>query len=467
MQTNAMDVVVIGGGIVGTAVLRKLSLHELKVALVEKQLDVCEGASKANSGIIHTGFDAKPETVEADCLQRSRELWPTLIGQLKIPYIACGAVMVATSEEEKNIIFETYVPQAKANGVEVYWMEADELLAMNPAVSSEALGGLMIPEEAICDPFWATRANAELAVLNGAEVVLGAGVERIDQERDHLRVVLEDGREIKTGYVVNAAGLWADEVAGMIGDDSFRLTPRKGQFLLTEEPVDISQIILPVPTKISKGVLLSPVVFGGFLLGPTAEDQEDKWDRATTPEGLAFVTEGCAKLVPRAPEMASIRQFAGLRAVCSEGDYVIRPSEKNQRMVHAAGIRSTGVSASPGIAELVAEKLEAAGLAMIAKTDSVMELPELFGETDGSSTGEIICLCRSISRGEILGALSRPIGCTTIDGLKRRTGATLGECQGNGCIPKIMDLFANHQGAKQEQPLKGLRDSYLAMKGVR
>ncbi|MED4784040.1 NAD(P)/FAD-dependent oxidoreductase [Brevibacillus choshinensis] len=467
MQRKVMDVVVVGGGIVGTAILRKLSFYDLTVALVEKQPDVCEGASKANSGIIHTGFDAKPQTVEAECLRRSRELWPDLVSQLKIPYISCGAVMVATSEEEREIIFSTYVPNAQANGVEVHWMEVEELREMNPAVSDQALGGLVISDEAICDPFWATRANAELAVLNGAEVLLGVGVQRIEQEDDHLRLVLDDGGEILTRYVVNAAGLWADEIARMIGDDSFTLTPRKGQFLLTEEQVDITQIILPVPTKISKGVLISPVVFGGFLLGPTAEDQEDKWDRSTTSEGLTFVSEGCSKLVPQTQNMSTIRQFAGLRAVCSEGDFVIRPSSQNQRMVHAAGIRSTGVSASPGIAELVVEKLEQAGLMLDPKSDPTLELPELFGEADGSETGEIICLCRSISRGELLGALSRPIRCTTVDGLKRRTGATLGECQGNCCIPKIMDLLAEQSAMGPEQPLKGLRHSHVAMRGAK
>jgi len=467
MQKNEIDVTVIGGGIVGTAILRKLSLYQLDVVLVEKQPDVCEGASKANSGILHTGFDAKPQTVEADCQRRSRELWPELVSQLKIPYIACGAVMVATSEEEKEIIFETYLPNAQANGVEVEWIEREALLAMNPAVTEQALGGLEVPGEAICDPFWATRANAELAVLNGAEVILGAGVGQIEQEPEHLLVTLDNGQKLRTRYVVNAAGLWADEVARMIGDDSFTLTPRKGQFILTEEPVDISQIILPVPTPISKGVLISPVVFGGFLLGPTAEDQEDKCDRSTTPEGLAQVEAGCAKLIPDAPGMPSIRQFAGLRAVCSEGDFVIRPSAQNVRMVHAAGIRSTGVSASPGIAELVASKLDQAGLALTPKQEPVLELPELFGEADGAGTGEIICLCRSISRGEMLGALSRPIRCITIDGLKRRTGATLGECQGNSCIPKMLDLIAEQLVAQMDQPLKGLRGSYLAKKGAK
>jgi glycerol-3-phosphate dehydrogenase len=466
MQMKSYDVIVIGGGIVGSSILRKLASHEIKVALVEKQPDLCEGASKANSGIIHTGFDAKEGTVEAECLRISRDLWPQLIEDMKIPYVACGAVMVATSEEEKMIIEETYIPNAEANGVDVEWMSRKELLELNPAVTPDALGGLSIPGEALADPFWATRSFAEIAVMNGAEVILGAGVQRIDVLDEGLNVVLENGREITTRYVVNAAGLWGDEIARMIGDSSFTLTPRKGQFILTEEAVQVSQIILPVPTKKSKGILFSPVVFGGYLLGPTAEDQEEKWDRSTTAEGMEAVLSGCEKLIPIARSFKSVRQFAGVRAVCSEGDFIIRPSAVNQRMVHAAGIRSTGISASPGIAELVAEQLVKAGLKLEEKTEYEMEIPELFGEENEQEIGEIICLCRSISRGEIMNALSRPIAVCTVDGVKRRTGALLGECQGNCCIPKILDLIEEKTGRKDPRPLKGLQNSYLAVEGA-
>ena len=465
MQTKTKDVVVIGGGVVGTSILRKLSYYQLDIALIEKQPDLCEGASKANSGIIHTGFDAKPGTVEAECLRRSRDLWPQLIQDCKIPYIGCGAVMVATTEEEKEIILNTYVPNAAANGVDVEWVDRETLLEMNPAVTPEALGGLLIPGEAVCDPFWTTRSFAEIAALNGAEVLLGRGVEKMERLPEGIRLTLDDGQEIVSRYVVNAAGLWADDIAAMLGDDSFRLTPRKGQFVLTEEPVPISQIILPVPTKKSKGILITPVVFGGFLLGPTAEDQEDKWDRSTTYAGIREVLDGCAKLIPDVRTYDSIRQFAGVRAVCSEGDYVIRSSAADSRLIHAAGIRSTGVSASPGIAELVFEKLTEAGLNAEERQDAVRELPELFGEANVHEVGEIVCICRSISRGEIMNALSRPVAPNTIDGVKRRTGATLGDCQGNCCIPKILDIFEEVMGSRPEAPLKGLRDSRLAGRG--
>lgn len=463
MQNEIKDVVVIGGGVVGTAILRKLSLYNLSIALIEKQPDVCEGASKANSGIIHTGFDAPPNSLEAKCLIRSRDLWPDYTEQLKIPYIPCGAIMVATDEDEKEIIEKKYIPNAKANEVEVEWMDRQEVLEMNPAVTDNVVGALSIPGEAICDPFTATRAYAELAVINGAELLLGSGVTKITVTDDGFEIILENGREIKTNYIVNAAGVYSDHISRMIGDDSFTISPRKGQFILTEEEIDISQVILPVPTAKSKGTLISPVVFGGFLLGPTAEDQEDKEDNSTSEEGIEQVLHGCEKLIPGVRDYDSIRQFAGIRAVCSTGDYVIRPSEINKQFIHAAGIRSTGLSASPGIAEEVAEQLELVGLALNKKEDAKLEIPNLFDESE-ENVGEIICLCRTITRSEITNALEGPVPPTTIDGVKRRTGATLGECQGNCCIPKIIDILDEYK-LIDELPLKGLQNSTIALKG--
>ncbi|SEN80908.1 NAD(P)/FAD-dependent oxidoreductase [Paenibacillus sp. OV219] len=466
------DVVVIGGGVVGSAILHALSFYQLDLLLIEKQPDICEGTSKANSGIIHTGFDAKPGTIEADCLRRSQELWPDLIANLRIPFLPCGAVMVARNEEEKEVIVQKYIPNAAANGVEVQWLGKEELLEANPGLTGEAIGGLLVMNEGICDPFWTTRAFAERAVLNGAELTLSNGVVSIEMrdstqslDVSRFRVHLEDGSFIDASYIVNAAGLWSDEIARMIGDDSFTITPRKGQFILTEDPLPISQIVLPVPNAKSKGILVAPVVFGGFLLGPTAEDQEDKWDRSTSNEGLESVLAGCEKLLPDSRSYSSIRQFAGVRAACSEGDFVIRPSSKSKAMIHAAGIRSTGISSSPGIAQLVLEQLSLSGLSLQPNSEAGQELPDLFVEDNESGSGEIVCYCRSVTRGEIANALHRPVEALTIDGIKRRTGAMLGECQGNCCIPKIMDMFVEHKNDQHPwQPLKGIRRSYVALK---
>ncbi|REE67333.1 glycerol-3-phosphate dehydrogenase [Paenibacillus taihuensis] len=466
MDSHIHDVVVIGGGIIGASILRELSQYDLHIVLVEKQPDVCEGTSKANSGIVHTGFDARPGSIEAECLRRSRERWPELIEQLRIPYLPCGAVMVAANEEERQMILHKYVPTAEANGVAVRWMEREELLMANPAVAPTTIGGLFIEGEGIIDPFWATRSFTELAVLNGAQIRLGNGVAGLERNAANggLTVVLQNGEIIETRFVINAAGLWSDEIARLVGDESFSITPRKGQFILTEEQIEISQIILPVPSPTSKGILVTPVVFGGYILGPTAEDQQDKWDRSTTEQGLTHIISESQKLLPDASRYASIRQFAGVRAVGSTGDFIIGRSVSEERLIHAAGIRSTGVSASPGVAELVVDKLIEAGLELIPKQERSTSLSDLF-EDDREAAGEIICLCRSITQSEVKRAGNGLIPCRTLDGVKRRTGATLGECQGNYCIPSILDVLYKPEDEDGLQLVKGLTGSVLAQGG--
>lgn len=461
MKSSLVDIVVIGGGIVGSAILHKLSAFQLKTVLIEKQPDLCEGTSKANSAIIHTGFDAPPNTIEADCLARSRNLWPELIKNHHLSYEPRGAVMVALNEEDKKTIEHKYTKNASLNGVQVKWISKEEILKRNPAVTIDCIGGLLIEDEAIIDPFEAVYTFAEAAVINGAEVVLGNGVKEIHRAKEGFQVVLEDESEIFTRYIVNAAGLYADEIAGMISDYSFTITPRKGQFIITKSKVNISNIILPVPSKISKGKLITPAVFGGHLLGPTAEDQEDKEDKSTTKAGMEEILSSCEKLIPESHEYTTVRQYAGLRTVCNENDYVIRPSESCSRMIHAAGIRSTGLSASPGIAERVAEELAAVGADLKEKNDWIAELPDSYAPENVSE--EIVCLCRFVTKKDIANALNRPIVPKTLDGIKRRTGAFLGGCQGNRCMLKIADLIKEKNNS-EELPLKGCIDTKIGFK---
>src|SRR5229473_8589903 len=260
----------------------------------------------------------------------------------------------------------------------------------------------------------------------------------------NLLVHTSGGMVITAALVVNAAGLWADEVARLAGDDSFKLTPRKGQFIITEQDHGVSQIILPVPSRISKGILVTPIVFGGVLLGPTAEEVTAKNDLATTAEGLQRIRTGVSKLVPAMEQALSVRQFAGVRAVSSTGDYIIRPSTVSHRLLHVAGIRSTGLSASPAIAAYVSA-LVRDELGLSLRSHFVETLPEYLAD-DYPDEGDVICLCRSITRSEILAALRSPLPPNTLDGLKRRTGAMLGDCQGNLCMPRLIDLFQQQLG---------------------
>ena len=439
-----VDVLVIGGGVVGSAILHELSRYHARVALLERNPDICECTSKSNSAIVHTGFDAPPGTLEARLLADARELWPQLIERLHIPYLQTGALLIAISDEELNTLANEIIPKAERNGVTLQRLTRAEILENAPYINPAIVGGALVEGEGIIDPFWTTRAYCENAVLNGARVFTSESVVGMSVEESHISVHTSSGLVFAASLVVNAAGLWCDEIARLAGDHSFTLTPRKGQFIIVEEDHGVSQIILPVPNRISKGILVTPIVFGGVLLGPTAEEVEDKSDLATTAGGLQQIRQGVAKLVPAMAGAASVRQFAGLRAVSSTGEYIIRPSSASERLLHVAGIRSTGLSASPAIGRYVGE-LVSHQLELALRDDFVEELPEYLTETHAGE-GDVICLCRSITRGEILAALRSPLPPETLDGLKRRTGAMLGDCQGNICMPRLMQLFQQQRG---------------------
>jgi len=446
MQTNTkyVDVLVIGGGVVGCAILRELSRYDISLALLERNPDICDGTSKSNSAIIHTGFDAPPGSLEAKLLQDARSLWPAVIDNLHIPYLQTGAIMVAIGSEELATIEAKIIPKAERNTVILQHLTRSEILESAPYVNPQVVGGVLIEGEGIIDPFWTTRAYCEHAVLNGAQVFMGEAVTNITVEGKNFRVQTSTGIAIVAKLVINAAGLWADEVARLVGDISFHLTPRKGQFIITEQDHGVSQIILPVPSHISKGILVTPIVFGGVLLGPTAEEVTSKLDLATTVAGFQQIRSGVTKLVPAMSQVTSVRQFAGVRAVSSTGDYIIRPSTVSRRLLHVAGIRSTGLSASPAIAAYVST-LVRDELGLSLRTHFIETLPEYLADTHPEE-GDVICLCRSITRAEILAALRSPLPPTTLDGLKRRTGAMLGNCQGNLCMPRLIDLFQQQLG---------------------
>lgn len=432
------DVVVIGGGIVGAGILHKLSQFNINVVLLEKEPDLADGISKANSAIIHTGFDAPPNSLEAEALKRARTIWPELVKNHHLMFEKRGAVMVALNEKEKEIIMNKYIKNAAENEVEVKWISREEVLQSNPVVNPNNVGGLLIADESIIDPWEAVYKFVEVAKQNGAEVRLNSEVKSIKEIDNAVEIELEDGITITTNYVVNAAGLFADDVARMVGDDSFTITPRKGQFIVTKSKVNITNIVLPVPTPTSKGKLVIPAVFKGHLLGPTAEEHDDKYDLSTNEEGFEEIRRETSKLIPESIDYHSVKQYAGNRSVCSESDFVIRPAQTTHRMIHAAGIRSTGLSASPGIAEMITEQLQKLGLDLKTKDNWIAEVQEQQNQCDNN---EIICLTRNITRGQIIDALTKDVAPTNIDGLKRRTTVILGECQGSCCIPKIIDIM--------------------------
>lgn len=453
--------VVIGGGVVGCAVLRELSQRGIDAILVEAEPSICEGTSKANSAIVHTGFDAKRGTVEADMLQRASALWPGLIEELGVPFLKVGALMLAREPDDADRLRDVGRNAADL-GVQTEQLDAATTRDLAPYLADGVLGALSIPGESVIDPFWLTRRLAEAGMAAGGGVWTDASVSALEVGFDHVVVGLADGRSIEADQVLNCAGLWSDAVAVLAGDTSFAMTPRRGQFLVSEETYGVDRIVLPLPGRMGKGMLVTPIVFGGLLLGPTAEDLEDKTDRAVDSSARDLITESCAAMVPAARQMVPIRQFAGLRAVSSTGDYILRPSTAGDRLFHVAGIRSTGISASPAIAEHVVEQVF--GLRRWARSGAAAP-SALPGMAFADEAGEVVCLCRSVSAGEIRGAVRPPLPATTLDAAKRACGTTFGDCQGNLCAVGSATVLADALGGRPEMIRKHREGSWLFRPG--
>ncbi|HEV7810845.1 MAG TPA: FAD-dependent oxidoreductase [Candidatus Limnocylindrales bacterium] len=460
-----VDAVVIGGGVVGCAILRELAIRGVDAILLEAEPDIGEGASKANSAILHTGFDAKPGTIEARLLRRAGELWPELLEELGVPALACGALMLARSEAEAGGLAEI-AALATANGVATETIAGADLRDLAPYLTPHAAAALHVPGEGIVDPFWLTRAFAESAIAAGAAVRRRARVIAVDVGADGVDIRLTDGSRLRARQAFDAAGLWADEVATLAGDTSFRLTPRKGQFLVSELTGGVDRIVLPIPGPLGKGMLVTPIVFGGVLLGPTAEDGTDKLDRSTDDAGQQRILESCRALVPAADEMVPIRRFAGVRAVSSTGDYVIRASTAGDRLTIVAGIRSTGISASPAIAELAVDIASASRGWQRRPGSRGAAVSADGGLAFAEDAGAVVCVCRSVSAAEVALALAGPVPATTTDAVKRRCGAGFGDCQGNRCLAEVIDRVAIANGIAPTVVEKGLAGSWLVARAA-
>lgn len=450
-------VVVVGGGVVGCAILWALTERGIAAILVEAEPDVCEGTSKANSAIVHTGFDARPGTIEATMLRRSAALWPSVIDRLGVPFLPVGAIMLARTAEAVDALRGVIEPNARRQGVEVAILDRSEVRALAPYVADDVLAALSVPGEGVIDPFWLTRAYAEAAVEGGAELRLGRAVVGLEIEPRQARVLLDDGGVIVADQVVDAAGIEADTVAALAGERSFSIRPRKGQFLVSEETFGVDRIVLPVPGPMGKGMLVTPIVFGGLLLGPTAVDVAAKDDLGIDELDRERILAACRAMVPALAEAVPIRQFAGLRHVSSEGDFILRPATVGDRLFLAAGIRSTGISTSPAVAEFVVDAV--VGLRGWGPRPRRLLVPPPLALPD--PPGRVVCLCRSISEGEIVAAARRPTAPRTLDALKRRCGATFGDCQGNLCAVEVARILARERRIPIEAIDKHRRGSWL------
>ena len=454
------DVAIIGAGVVGALTARELTRYRLSVCLLEKENDVAMGASKANSGIIHGGFDPEPGTLKAKLNARGVPLLYKAAEELHVPHKNNGSMVLAFSKEEDAVIDELYARGQKhgIGGMDI--LTGAEARRLESNLSDQVTKALLVTNAGIICPYALTIAAAGNAMDNGAELYTNYAVQTIAKTADGFQIGAADGRQVTARYLVNCAGSHADTIAALAGDRSFEILPRAGEYMLLDksEGNTVSHTIFQVPTANGKGVLVTPTADGNLLLGPTAERVQTPESTETTAAGLEAVAALARKSVPSVNTRAVITSFSGVRASEKNGDFIIRESEQVKGLIHAAAIDSPGLSSAAAIAEYIVELLQGSGLKLQENPafDGTREDTHAFRKLSDEEKdafikqnpayGRIICRCETVSEGEILDALRRNPKATDIDGIKRRTRAGMGRCQGGFCMPYVMRLIEKESG---------------------
>ncbi len=469
------DVVVIGAGVSGAATARELSKYQLNTVVLDKEEDVCSGTSKANSAIVHAGFDAAEGSLMAKLNVEGNQMMDELAKDLDVPFKRNGSLVVCTDPDALPGLQDLY-NRGVANGVkDLKILNREEVMAMEPNLSDDVCGALYAPTGGIICPFLLNIAMAENANVNGVDFRFNTEVENIRKDGD-VWVIRTNNGEYRTRYVVNAAGVYADVFHNMVSENKIHITPRRGDYCLLDKEMGthVSHTIFAQPTKLGKGVLVTPTVHGNLLVGPTAIDIEDKESTATTAEGIGDLIAKSGMTVKNLPVgRKAITSFAGLRAHEDGHEFIIEEVKDAPGFIDCAGIESPGLSASPAIGRMVAEivvglakpekKSEWVGTRKGIVNPSEMTLEERNALIkENPAYGQIICRCESISEGEILDAIHRPLGARSLDGVKRRTRAGMGRCQGGFCSPRVMEIINRELGIPIEKVTKSGGKSVIA-----
>ena len=452
------DIVIVGGGVVGVSIARELARYNVDTVLVEKGSDVASGTSKANTAILHAGFDPEPGTLKALLGLQGNVLYDVMAAELDVPVRRTGSLVVAFSDEEMETL-EMLLQRGQENGVDgLRIVPQDELWSIEPHLNPLASAGLYAKSAGIVNPFEMVLASAEEAALNGVSFLMGTEVTGFAIRNGQVEQVVTTRRRIEADIVVNAAGVWADVVAGMVGSNSFKITPRKGEYMVLDRNAGnlVHTVLFPVPTALSKGITVTPTTDGNILLGPTAEDLRDRFDLSTTQEGLSRVLKEAQKLVPLVSARDTIRVFAGVRAVSNTDDFIVELAREVEGFVNVAGIQSPGVTAAPAIARRVVELIRRRTTLTLkecilrrhripAFRDASPEVRlRLFGSDP--KYGRVVCRCETVTEAEVLDAIHRVPGAHTVDGVKFRTRAGMGRCQGGFCGPRVLELLSRELG---------------------
>nr|WP_122013706.1 NAD(P)/FAD-dependent oxidoreductase [Maliibacterium massiliense] len=453
-----MDVAIIGGGVIGCAIARALSYTMNNVAVIEAKDDVAMGASHANSGIVHAGFDAPPGSLMARFNVEGNAMFDALCADLQVPFTRNGSLVAAMGAEEEPALARL-LAQGQANGVPgLRMLTGAQARALEPALSPDISAALYAPTGGIVCPYGLTIALAENAAQNGATFLFDAPVDAITQSADGFTLHM-GARTLRSRFIVNAAGAHADEVSRMAGAEAFAIHPRKGEYMLLDKSEGgmLRATVFRTPSAMGKGVLVTPTADGNLMLGPTAQDVADKEDTATSAEGLAAIRASVTQTVPKVRLGRVITSFAGLRAVSGE-DFIIQASKVAPGLVQAAGICSPGLTSAPAIAAHVVALLEGLGLDVTPNPYAVRTrtAPKPFRQMSWEERraaieadpryGHVICRCETVTEAEIVRALEGPLPARSVDAIKRRTRAGMGRCQGGFCSPRVMELLHAHLG---------------------
>lgn len=479
------DAIIIGAGVTGSSIARFLSRYDLKIGVIEKSEDVCTGTSKANSAIVHAGYDAANGSLMAKYNVKGSEMMEELSKELDFAYDRCGSLVVCFSEEERPNLVKLYENGVK-NGVKALRIiEREELVSMEPNISDNAVCALWAPTGAIVCPFGLTIALAENAAANGVEFIFDTEVRSIvgknDAEGKTYYEIGTDKESFEARTVINAAGVYADVFHNMVcPENPIHITPRKGEYLLLDHSTKgfVTHTVFQLPGKYGKGILVTPTVHGNILLGPTATDIENKEGTNTTAAGLADVIEKAGLSVEKLPNREVITSFAGLRAHEDRHEFVLGPVDGKPGYFDAAGIESPGLTSAPAIGEAVSD-MAAEYLKAERKTDFIAERKGILDPKTLSKEarnelikkepayGQIICRCESISEGEIIDAIRRPIGAKSLDGIKRRVRAGMGRCQAGFCSPRVIEILARELNVPKETITKAGGNSKIIVGEVK
>lgn len=459
------DVLIVGGGVVGSAIFRELSRFKLRIALLEKESDVAMGATKANSAIVHGGYAEPHSKLKGRLCYQGRRQFEKLNEELGFGFSPIGSMVLAFEKEQRGQLV-AMMDNGIQNGLpDLEILEAEQIRRMEPNVSQDVAYALYCKGAGVCSPYEMAISLTENALLNGAELFLNAEVTAVDYTDEGFAVQTRDGRRFQSRYLVNAAGLYAAAVSAMAGDDRFTIRARSGEYLLLGKGTSklVNSVLFQMPTKMGKGILVTPTVYGNLLIGPDAIDEESD-DRSTHPERLRRILKEAMKTSDKLNINQFIRSFAGVRAVSSTDDFIIEASPV-KGLIQAAGIQSPGLTAAPAIAQLVRDLLDAQGLGLVEKKDfdpnrraftRPVDLPPnevarrvalLQGEAD-----RLLCRCEQVSEAAVRDAASRGIPLLTRDAVKRRTRAGMGFCQGTFCGPRTVALLNSLNGAQNVDP---------------